>query len=89
MICAVICLCRFLVHTAKVAMEMKKGTDGFVSKQEVERNIRALMEEVEGESIKSNMKEMRSHARQAVAEGGTSKQNLQVYINYLRTLQSP
>jgi hypothetical protein len=24
-----------------------------------------------------------------VAEGGTSKQNLQVYINYLRTLQSP
>ncbi|CAK9254625.1 unnamed protein product [Sphagnum jensenii] len=81
--------CRFLVHTAKVAMEMKKGTDGFVSKQEVERNIRALMEEVEGESIKSNMKEMRSHARQAVAEGGTSKQNLEVYINYLRTLQSP
>jgi hypothetical protein len=81
--------CRFLVHTAKLAMEMKKGTDGFVSKQEVERNIRALMEEVEGESIKSNMKEMRSHARQAVAEGGTSKQNLQVYINYLRTLQSP
>ncbi|KAH8972797.1 hypothetical protein BDL97_01G010900 [Sphagnum fallax] len=81
--------CRFLVDTAKVAMEMKKGTDGFVSKQEVERNIRALMEEVEGESIKSNMKEMRTHARQAVAEGGTSKQNLQVYINYLRTLQSP
>ncbi|CAM6045791.1 unnamed protein product [Sphagnum compactum] len=81
--------CRFLVHTAKLAMEMKKGTDGFVSKQEVERNIRALMEEVEGESIKSNMKEMRTHARQAVAEGGTSKQNLQVYINYLRTLQSP
>ncbi|KAH9573565.1 hypothetical protein CY35_01G007700 [Sphagnum magellanicum] len=81
--------CRFLVHTAKLAMEMKKGTDGFVSKQEVERNIRALMEEVEGESIKNNMKEMRTHARQAVAEGGTSKQNLQVYINYLRTLQSP
>jgi hypothetical protein len=47
------------------------------------------MEEVEGESIESNMKEMRSHARQAVAEGGTSKQNLEVYINYLRTLQSP
>ncbi|CAK9190443.1 unnamed protein product [Sphagnum troendelagicum] len=81
--------CRFLVDTAKLAMEMKKGTDGFVSKQEVERNIRALMEEVEGESIESNMKEMRSHARQAVAEGGTSKQNLEVYINYLRTLQSP
>ncbi|CAM6071635.1 unnamed protein product [Sphagnum tenellum] len=81
--------CRFLVDTAKLAMEMKKGTDGFVSKQEVERNIRALMEEVEGESIKRNMKEMRSHARQAVAEGGTSKQNLEVYINYLRTLQSP
>ncbi|CAK9857079.1 unnamed protein product [Sphagnum jensenii] len=81
--------CRFLVDTAKLAMEMKEGTDGFVSKQEVERKIRALMEEVEGELIKSNMKEMRSHARQAVAEGGTSKQSLQVYINYLRTLQSP
>jgi hypothetical protein len=37
----VICFCRFLVDTIKVSIEIKKGEDGLVSKEEVECKVKA------------------------------------------------
>jgi hypothetical protein len=36
-----ICLCRFLVETINVSIEIKKGEDGVVSKEEVECKVKA------------------------------------------------
>ncbi len=36
-----ICFCRFLVDTIKVSIEIKKGEDGLVSKEEVECKVKA------------------------------------------------
>jgi hypothetical protein len=37
----VICLCKFLVDTIKISIEIKKGEDGLVFKEEVECKVKA------------------------------------------------
>jgi hypothetical protein len=37
----VICLCSFLIDTIKMSIEIKKGEDGLVSKEEVECKVKA------------------------------------------------
>ncbi|CAK9856982.1 unnamed protein product, partial [Sphagnum jensenii] len=78
-------ICRFLVDTAKLAIEIQKNKDGLVTKQEVERKVRALMQGEEGQCLKRNVVIMQRNAKKAVADGGISKQNFEAYIDHLRT----
>jgi hypothetical protein len=73
------------VDTAKLAIEIQKNKDGLVTKEEVERKVRALMKVEEGQYIKRNVVIMRRNARKAVADGGISKQNFEAYIDHLQT----
>jgi len=61
-----------LVKEMKVAIEAKKGPDGLVSRQEVERAARELMEGDGGMKIKKRMGELKEAANNALAEGGSS-----------------
>jgi len=61
-----------LVKEMKVAIEAKKGPDGLVSRQEVERAARELMEGDGGMKIKKRMGELKETANNALAEGGSS-----------------
>ncbi|KAH9561405.1 hypothetical protein CY35_05G021000 [Sphagnum magellanicum] len=78
-------ICRFLVDTAKLAIEIQKNKDELVTKEEVEWKVRALMQGEEGQCIKRNVVIMQRNARKAVADGGISKQNFEAYIDHLRT----
>jgi hypothetical protein len=73
------------VDTAKLAIEIQKNKDGLVTKEEVERKVRALMQGEEGQCLKRNFFIMQRNARRAVADGGISKQNFEAYIDHLRT----
>ncbi|KAH8960809.1 hypothetical protein BDL97_05G016900 [Sphagnum fallax] len=63
-------ICRFLVDTAKLGIEIQKNKDGLVTKEEVEWK---------------NVVIMQRNARKVVADGGISKQNFEAYIDHLRT----
>jgi hypothetical protein len=73
------------VGTAKLAIEIQKNKDGLVTKEEVERKVRALMQGEEGQCIKRNGVIMQRNARKVAADGGISKHNFEDYINHLWT----
>jgi hypothetical protein len=62
----------FLVKETKVAIEAKKGSNGLVSKEEVGRAARELMEGDGGVKIKKRMRELMEKANNAMDEGGSS-----------------
>lgn len=61
-----------LVKEMKVAIEAKKGADGLVKREEVERAARELMKGEVGMEMKKGMGELMGKARFAMAEGGSS-----------------
>jgi hypothetical protein len=73
------------VDTAKLAIEIQKNKDGLVTKEEVERKVRAWMQGEECHCLKRNFVMMQRNARKAVADGGISKQNFEAYIDHLWT----
>lgn len=56
----------------QVAIEAKKGPNELVSKEEVERVVRELMEGESGVETKKRMKELMQKAHNAMSEGGSS-----------------
>jgi len=62
----------FLVKEMKVAIEAKEGSDGLVSKDEVARAAREIMEGDGGMKIKKRMRELMEKAKNALGEGGSS-----------------
>ncbi len=70
---------------AKLGIEIQKNKDGLVTKEEVERKVRALMQGEEGQCIKRNVVIKQRNARKGVADGGICKQNFEAYIDHLRT----
>jgi len=62
----------FLVEEKQVAIEPKKGPNGLVSKEEVERVVRELMEGESGVETKKRMKELMQTAHNAISKGGSS-----------------
>ncbi len=67
------------MDTAKLAIEIQKNKDGLVTREEIERKVRGLMQGEEGQCIKRNV------VIKAVADGGISKQNFEAYIDHLQT----
>lgn len=66
----------FVVDNAKVGVEVKKGEDGIVRREEVERMVRGMMEE-EGGQLRKKAAALADLGRRAVSEGGSSENSLQ------------
>ena len=67
----------YLVNEMKVAIEAKKGPDGLVSREEVERRATELMEGDGGAlEMKKRMRKLMETAKNAMAEGGSSYNDL-------------
>jgi len=62
----------FLLVNEAVAIEAKNGPDGLVSKEEVERVARELMEGDGGVKIKKRVRKLMEKAKNALVEGGSS-----------------
>ena len=62
----------YLVKEKKVAIEAKKGPDGLVSKEEVGRVARELMEGDGAVEMKKRMRKSMKTTKNAIAEGGSS-----------------
>lgn len=66
----------FLVNDIKMAVGTKKGGDGIVTKEEVEKAARELMEGEDGKKKKERARELKESAARALADGGSSRQAL-------------
>ena len=89
-------MCRFLVDTVKLAMEVPRGARTIasvlnpqenpaplVTKEVIERSVRMFMQEDGGFAVRENMQKMSTSARNAVQPGGTSTRNFETYISLL------
>ena len=61
-----------LVEEMKLALSMNESEDGFVSADEVEKNLRGLMVSDEGILIRERALTMKNAAKAAMIEGGSS-----------------
>lgn len=59
-----------------------------VSKGEIKRKVRSLMQEEEGKIVRENTRKMRLNAKKAVAEGGSSRKNFETYVQLLHAKAS-
>nr|ABK25443.1 unknown [Picea sitchensis] len=66
----------FLVNDIKMAVRTKMGADGIVTKEEVEKAAKELMEGEDGKKKRERARELRESAKAALAEGGSSRQAL-------------
>lgn len=64
----------FLVNDIKMAVGLQKRKDGIVTKEEVEKAVRELMEGEDGKKKRVRAKELKEIAKAALAEGGSSSQ---------------
>ncbi|KAG0565988.1 hypothetical protein KC19_7G029400 [Ceratodon purpureus] len=84
---------RFLVDTAKLAIELEREPldraqdigNGHrikrrVRKEEISRQVHKLMHEEEGRVIRQNVQQMKLNAQRAVAPGGSSTRNFENYV---------
>lgn len=89
-------MCRFLVDTAKLAIEVPRGArtiasvidnkenpSPLVTKEVIERSVRMLMQEDGGFAVRENMRKMKTSAQKAVQPGGTSRRNVETYVSLL------
>ncbi|KAG0615797.1 hypothetical protein M758_5G067700 [Ceratodon purpureus] len=77
---------RFLVDEAKTAVEVRKGENGFVSREEVARAARELMAEPEGDAVKENVRKLREKVKKAVCEAdGSVHESVEKFLAELKT----
>nr|PNR26421.1 hypothetical protein PHYPA_030996 [Physcomitrium patens] len=70
---------RYLVDVAKVAAEFRKGSDGLVTRDEVERVVRRVMKQDEGRALQSNAHAMKEAAHKRAA----SPHELQTFLSLM------
>ena len=76
-----LCLCRFIVDTAKIGLEFDQDAEGFIKQSEIERVVAQMMDGEEGKSARRNMLELQQLARRAIADGGSSRANFEKSLN--------
>lgn len=76
--------CRIFVDEWKMGIEIKKGEDGTVENEEVERAVRSLMQGDEGKQMKAKAASLKEKAKQAVDEGGSSTTNFRAFVEACR-----
>lgn len=66
----------FLLNDSRIAVGLQKRKDGIVTKEEVEKAARELMDGENGKKLTVRAKELKECAKAALAEGGSSSQAL-------------
>jgi len=74
-----------LVNEFKVAIEAKMESDGFIRREEVEREVRELMEGEGGRRVRARVRELKEKARTALEEGGSSFTAMAAAVSEWRT----
>lgn len=67
------------MDVAKVAAEFRKGSDGLVTRDEVERVVRRVMKQDEGRALQSNAHAMKEAAHKRAA----SPHELQTFLSLM------
>ncbi|CAM6099349.1 unnamed protein product [Calypogeia fissa] len=83
--------CRVLVDQAGVATEIRPGLDGsadFVTSPEIVSALNVLMKQEEGQKLKKRVVEQQSHARAAVAPGGSSSESYKQLVETILSTPS-
>lgn len=75
---------RFLVDEAKTALEVHKGPNAFVSREEVARAVRQLMTEPEGE-VRANVGKLREQLKEAVSKDGSVQRSIENFLAEIRS----
>ena len=74
-------LSRFLVDEAKVALDFTTGPNKIIEADEVARVMKQLFESEEGRMVREKACKLRDQAIQAVAPGGSSAKNLELFVD--------
>ncbi|KAG0612863.1 hypothetical protein M758_6G057900 [Ceratodon purpureus] len=90
---------RSFVDRLKVAIELKANAYTkdelesdvprpvvFMSKEEIARKARSLMQEAEGQVVRENIQKLWTECLEAVAAGGSSRRNLETYVRHLHSI---
>ncbi|EFJ11435.1 hypothetical protein SELMODRAFT_126247 [Selaginella moellendorffii] len=78
--------CRYLVDGLRIGVEVIGNDNGLVDSNEVERVVREIMESPGAEGMKSRVKEFKAAASRAVAQGGSSQKNFDVFVARIKSL---
>ncbi|RDX80630.1 UDP-glycosyltransferase 74F1, partial [Mucuna pruriens] len=75
---------KFVEDIWKVGIRVKVNDNGIVTREEIENCIRVVMEKDLGREMRINAKKWKELAVEAVSQGGTSDNNINEFINYLK-----
>ncbi|KAI3803732.1 hypothetical protein L1987_31893 [Smallanthus sonchifolius] len=64
-----------------VGVKVKKGAEGVISGEEVIRCVEEVMSGPRSEEIRKNVLELKAAAREALRDGGSSDNNIQIFVN--------
>jgi len=80
---------KFVVDEIQIAIEAPQRIDQnwLVTREDVERIVKALMAQEEGKKLRERVRELKAAARAAVAEGGSSHANLDLFVSEIMSLQ--
>ncbi|XP_054786766.1 LOW QUALITY PROTEIN: UDP-glycosyltransferase 84B1-like [Prosopis cineraria] len=67
----------------RTGIRLEQDGDGFVGSQEVERAIEEIVGGSRSEEIRKNAEMLKLAAREAVADGGSSDRNIQLFVDQL------
>ncbi|TKY60143.1 UDP-glycosyltransferase 74F1 [Spatholobus suberectus] len=75
---------KFVEDVWKVGIRVKVNENGIVTREEIENCIRVVMEKDLGREMRTNAEKWKRLAIEAVSQGGTSDNNINEFINYLK-----
>ncbi|KAK7399695.1 hypothetical protein VNO78_10884 [Psophocarpus tetragonolobus] len=75
---------KFVEDVWKVGIRVKVNEKGIVTREEIEKCMRVVMEKELGREIRNNTKKWKELALEAVSEGGTSDHNINEFVNNLK-----
>jgi len=79
---------KFVVDEIQIGLEAPKRIEEnwLVTRDDVERIVKVLMAEEKGRELKKRVTELKEAARAAVAEGGSSQKNFDLFVSEIMSL---
>lgn len=79
---------KFVVDEIQIALEAPQRIDQnwLVTREDVERIVKMLMMEETGQELRERVGELKAAVRAAVAEGGSSTKNLNLFVSEIMSL---
>lgn len=74
----------YVSHVWKVGLQLESG----LKREEIERTIRRLMVEKEGEDIRDRISQLKEKANLCLQKGGTSRESLDCLVSHISKLES-